>query len=130
LLGIGYLAMLMFMGGENETQHACDAGALNVGKKTLDDITVPIGGSENQRCFADVADASASGNLGSALGVGKVSLRTINRVWAKALLIAINAEAARNDGNAGSGGSSAQSAYSGAKNISDSLSLKLSQQSN
>ncbi|MCA9803637.1 MAG: hypothetical protein KC777_16810 [Cyanobacteria bacterium HKST-UBA02] len=122
ILGLGYLAFLMYMGGQNETKNACDSGALNTGKRALDDVFVmtnPLG------CFFDVTnDKDHTSND------GKVNLRRINRVWAEALLIALNAESMQSEGQGGSSNSSAQSANSEAKSLSDNLASKLSDPSN
>ncbi|HEY9717202.1 MAG TPA: hypothetical protein V6C69_07030, partial [Trichormus sp.] len=75
---------------------------------------------------SDQIDPSAGGPL-QLLG-GKITLRRINRVWAKAMTIAINAAAA--GGDAGSGTSNAQQACSAAQEISDSLAAKLTNASN
>ncbi|MBK9142075.1 MAG: hypothetical protein IPM23_06230 [Candidatus Melainabacteria bacterium] len=125
ILGLGYLAFLMFMGGQNETKNACDSGALNTGKRAADDVSVILSPAPNQSCFFDLTnDKDHTSND------GKINLRRINRVWAKALLIALNAENMQSEGQGGSSGSSVQSANSGAQAISDSLASKLSDPSN
>lgn len=124
VLGVGFMLMSMYFGGQSETKNATDAGALNVGKQALDKITVPVGFSENHRIFRDVT------NDGDLSNDDKVSLRRINRVWAQAMLIAINAKAAETEGYAGSGPSNADSAAQGAEEISDALTNKLTQASN
>jgi hypothetical protein len=113
MVGIAFFLISLYFGGAQETKDAVNAGALNVAKKALD-ITVPLGGGDEQ-FFADVADN------------GNVSLRNINRVWSKALFVAVNAEGAQKDGgHEGSGDSSAQAAHQAAKSISDALAAKLS----
>ncbi|HEY9718640.1 MAG TPA: hypothetical protein V6C69_14300, partial [Trichormus sp.] len=132
VLGIGFLFLSLFMGGQRETKNAVDAGALSVGKQVLDadQVSVDLGADPSQQIFADCAsdqiDPSAGGPL-QLLG-GKITLRRINRVWAKAMTIAINAAAA--GGDAGSGTSNAQQACSAAQEISDSLAAKLTNASN
>ncbi|MBZ0187271.1 MAG: hypothetical protein K8F91_13575, partial [Candidatus Obscuribacterales bacterium] len=125
ILGLGYLGFLMYMGGQNETKNACDSGALNTGKKALDDITVMLSPAANQACFFDVTNDKKH-----TTNDGRVNLRRLNRVWAKAMLIAINAEGMQNQGNGGSSNASAQSAHSGAKQISDDLQQKLTTAAN
>lgn len=115
LVGVGFLFISMFMGGGREIKNAVDAGALNVGKQVVDNISVDLSGDDNQQFFKDVTDNND----------GKVNLRNINRVWAKAMLVALNSDAA-----GGSGDSGAQSAYEGAQAISDALNAKLVAQAN
>jgi hypothetical protein len=111
ILGIGFLLIVMYMGAGNELKNAVDAGALNLGKKSVDEVTVSI---DSSNFFYDVTnDGDVNQND------GKVNLRRINRVWAKALAVAINADAA--GGQAGSGDNSAAQAYSGAHDISQNL---------
>lgn len=109
LLGVSFMYISMFMGGGREIKNAVDAGALNLAKQVIDNVSVDLSGDDNQQFFKDVTD---NGN-------GKVNLRNINRVWAKAMLVALNADAA--GGDAGSGDDSANNAYQGAKAISDNL---------
>jgi hypothetical protein len=63
--------------------------------------------ADNQKCFLDCTNDSINNNI---IGDGKVNLNRINRVWSKALLMAINAKAASMEGNAGSGVGNAGSA--------------------
>lgn len=127
ILGVGFLIFSLYMGGQSETKNATDAGALSLGRDVQDQIQVQLSQDENQQCFNDVTTDSTDN---SANPDGNVDLRRINRVWAKALLMAINADAAQNDGNVGSGESNAQQACSGAQAISDSLAQKLDTPSN
>ncbi len=124
VLGIGFLFIVLYMGAQRETKNATDAGALNVGKKALTDISVPVMPTD---VFADCASDSIDNN---ALRDNKITLGRINRVWSKAMLIAINAEAAGADGQAGSGSGNASQAVSGAEEISNSLAAKLKTPSN
>lgn len=128
VLGLGFIAFLMFMGGQSETKNATDAGTLNVGKKALDDVTVNLGPQANQQIYRDVATDDPHAPNG--LGGNQINLRRINRVWAKALLIQANAEDARIKGSAGSGSANATQAYNGAKTISDQLSTRLNNETN
>ena len=129
VLGVGFLFFTLYMGGQRETKNAVDAGALNTAKQAMDKIDVHLMGGDNQTCFRDVASDNGMPSIAEALE-GKITLRRINRVWAKALLIAINADAAQKDGNAGQGPSNANSAHSGAKAVSDALAAELSNESN
>ncbi|HEY9784467.1 MAG TPA: hypothetical protein V6D17_03625 [Candidatus Obscuribacterales bacterium] len=127
VIGVGFLFMSLYMGGQNETKNAVDAGALNVGKQAVDNVSVDLGPQANEQCFADVCSDDPS--PGSKTD-GRVTLRRINRLWAKAMLMAINANAAQKDGNAGAGAGNAQQAYEGVKGISERLSAKLTTPSN
>lgn len=126
VLGVGFLVFSLYMGGQSETKNAVDAGTLNVGKQVLDNVSVNLTADANQQCFKDLTNDTIDG---SELPDGKINLRRINRVWAKALLMTINAEAANNDGNAGSGSANAQQAFNGAQLISNSLADKLTNSS-
>lgn len=129
ILGIGFVSFSMIMGGQNETKNAVDAGILNVARKALDDVNVSLSSSPNQKCFNDCTTDSYNpvGPMDN-----NINLRRINRVWAKAMLININAEAAQNDtpSNVGSGQGSATQAFSGAEDISNQLADKLTTASN
>lgn len=117
-LGVGFFLISLYFGGAQETKEAVNSGALNVAKKSLD-ITIDISGDPDQQFFKDCTDN------------GKVSLRNINKVWAKALFVAINAEGAKNDGgHDGSASSSVTSALSGAEAIGASLAAKLNDANN
>ncbi|MFN8553329.1 MAG: hypothetical protein U0103_17785 [Candidatus Obscuribacterales bacterium] len=127
VLGIGFFLLSMYMGAQNETKNATDAGALNVGKQVLNDnlVTVTIGGTAQEEFFRDVTNITIPvGNVGD----GKVNLTNINRIWAKALMVAINADAAGSA--AGSAASSVQAAYDGAQSLSNKLSDKLTAENN
>ncbi len=132
VLGVGFLFLSLFMGGQKEAKNAIDAGALSVGKQVLDadQVSVELSGDPNQQIFSDCTsdqiDPNSAGN--PVQPGGKITLRRINRVWAKALTIAINAAAAGSDANTGT--SNAQQACSGAQEISDSLAAKLTNPSN
>jgi hypothetical protein len=122
ILGVAFVFLIMYMGGQAETKNAVDAGALNVGKQALDDVKVKIGLSDIDALYYDCTSDSDDGK-GSF--DGNITLRRINRVWAKAMLIGINAAAADKDGQGGSGTSNATQAYNEAKTISDQLATKL-----
>lgn len=131
LIGIAFFALTMFMGGQNETKNATDAGMLNVGKKVADGVSVPLFPTQNQLIYADVANDITHGEnfLSSLTGglseLSEINMHRINRVWAKALLIGINAEAADREGYGGTGKSNAQQAFAGAESISNRLADKL-----
>lgn len=116
VLGMGFVALLMFMGGQSETKNATDAGTLNVGKQVS--YSVKVSAVQGIGLFDDVNTDTETGNF-AILPESTIRMRRINRIWAKALLIAINAEAA--GGQAGNGSSNASSARSRAKQISDTM---------
>jgi hypothetical protein len=116
VLGLGFLAFSMYMGAQNETKNAVDAGGLNLARQVIDNINVQLSADPEQQFFNDV---TTNGN-------GVVNLRNINRVWGKALFVAINSDGANNDsGNAGSTAQNVKDAHDGAQAISDALSAKL-----
>ena len=122
MLGVGFMVLVLYMGGQHETKNAVDAGALNIGKQIIDNASTRLGLGfldEKQRIFYDVL-ADDPYKLIPDLKV-KASLRNINRVWGKALLIGINADAAEKDGNAGSATANAKSAIEGAEALSNDL---------
>lgn len=131
LIGVAFFGISMLMGGQNETKNAVDTGMLNVGKQVLDDSSVFLLPTPNQLIYIDVCNDATNGKSllelldGDIDKKGQVTLRRINRVWAKALQIGINAEAADRDGYGGEGKSNAQLAFDGAKSISDRLADKL-----
>lgn len=125
ILGVGFFFLYMYMGAQNETKNATDSGALNLGRKVVDDskVTVIIAGDKKEEFFRDVTDGPVPG-----VGLGKVNLTNIDRIWGKALFVAINAKAA--GGAAGDVDGNIQSAFEGAQSISDKLSAKLTNESN
>ncbi len=87
---VGLFYISMYFGGERETKNATDSGALNVGKQTAT-FSVKLGGGDQQQ-FTDVAENGTT--MPTPLTPGTdVSLRNVNRIWAKAFLCALNAEA-------------------------------------
>ncbi|MBK7840850.1 MAG: hypothetical protein IPJ49_24875 [Candidatus Obscuribacter sp.] len=129
VLGVSFVFLMMYMGGQNETKNATDAGILNTAKRALDQISIKLNVTDDsEKCFADVCTDKNYDKLPNFLP--ETNLRRINRIWAKALLMNINAEAAQHDGNAGSGPNNATSAYNSAKSISDKLADKLTNQGN
>ncbi len=112
-IGIGFFLISLYFGGAQETKEAVNSGALNVAKKSLD-VTAVLSGDPEQQFFEDCVDNN------------KVSLRNINKVWAKALFVAINGDGAKQDGgHDGSASSSVTSALSGAKAIGAALAAQL-----
>ncbi len=121
ILGVGFMAMMLYMGGQNETKNAVDAGALNIGKQIVDKVSTGLSWiKDNERMYYDVT-ADDPSKVIPQFKV-PVTLRKINRVWAKALLIGINADAAQQDDNtAGSGVDNAKKAIKGAEGLSNDL---------
>jgi hypothetical protein len=131
IIGIAFFLITMLIGGQNETKNAVDSGMLNVGKQVLDDTSVPLYPTPSELIYIDVCNDATNGKSllelldGDINKKGQVTLRRVNRVWAKALQIAINAEAADREGHGGEGKSNAQLAFDGASSISDRLADKL-----
>lgn len=118
VIGIAFWLLTTFFGGANETKDAVNSGALNVAVQALTapNLTVNLSSDPSQQYFNDV---TPNGN-------GQVNLVNINRVWAKALFVAINAAGAQQDGgHDGTAGSSAQAAQQAAQTISDQLAQQL-----
>lgn len=129
VLGVGFFFFTMIMGAQKETKNVIDAGTLNLGKRSLDDVSVMLSPAENQRCFMDITTDSTE--TVKTFGDGKINLRRVNRMWAEAMLYKINAAAAANDkSSAGNGESNAQSALSGAESVSNALANKLKNENN
>ena len=123
VLGIGFIIISLYMGGQKETKNATDAGALSVGKEVLDEPSVMLTPAADSRVFFDCTNDLINNN---SIGDGRVNLNRINRVWAKAMVIAINAQ----DSNAGGGAANADAAFDSAQSISNSLADKLTNPSN
>jgi hypothetical protein len=118
LLALAFFMISLYFGGSRETRNATDAGALNVGKKCLSITTKSQGGNEDQ--FEDVADNN-----------NEFGLSNIDRVWGKALFVAMNAQDIKDAGYETSDTSSHASAiYQAAEDISDRLSDKLNDETN
>lgn len=125
MLGVGFFFFTMYMGGQKETKNAVDAGTLNVGRKALDEVFVPVNPLGR---YADITSDKVNNSIADC--DMKMTLRRVNRMWAKAMLFKINALAAQNDGTSGSGDSNASNALTECVNISDQLSAKLKNQTN
>lgn len=125
VLGVGFFFFVMYMDAQKETKNAVDAGTLNAGRKALDNINVKV---LPNSCFYDITSDKTDNKFENC--DGNINLRRINRMWAEAMLIRINAMANDAKGNGGSGSSNAQSAFNEAKNLSDQLSDKLNDESN
>lgn len=131
-IGILFFVLSMYMGGQKETKNAVDAGMLNVGKQVLDDVKVKLLPTPNEALlYGDVCnDKSSSYTYIPNDGWYEASLRRINRIWAKAMLISLNAEGMEKEGHAGSAKANAQQAYEGAQAISDRLAKELMDKDN
>jgi hypothetical protein len=108
IIGAAIFTIIMIMGGSKEMRNAVDAGALNVGKSALT-VTVPDPNGANGQ-FDDVSDSNH-----------KFGLPNINRVWAKAYLIAANYNAMETEGTTGSSFNNVQQVQTNAQQISDAL---------
>ncbi|MBX9670506.1 MAG: hypothetical protein K2X93_23090 [Candidatus Obscuribacterales bacterium] len=118
LIAMAFFVISLYFGGARETRNATDAGALNVGKKSLTVTVKSEGGDEDQ--FSDVADHN-----------NEFGLSNINRVWGKALWTAINAvDIQKRGAENGSTSSHSSSMYQAAKQISDRLADKLNKPDN
>ncbi|PZM77917.1 MAG: hypothetical protein DKT66_26955 [Candidatus Melainabacteria bacterium] len=121
VLGVGFFFFIMFMNAQKETKNAIDAGTLNVGKKALDEISVPV----TNKAFWDVCSDPDDSSIIPDPSKLTVNLRRINRVWAEAMLYKINALAQKNEGQDNSGMSNASSALQSAEQTSDLLATRL-----
>lgn len=111
------LLQLMFsLGGSNETRNAVDSGTLAVSRDVTKIKTTAQSDVEAQ--YNDVADKD-----------NEFGLTNINRVWAKALLVRMNAAAMEQE-NTGSGQSSsnANALFDSAERISDRIADQLNDQ--
>lgn len=97
----------MYFGGQRETRNASDSGALNVARQVVTGVSVNPN-SPDEAQFYDVLDNGVN-----------VNLRDINRVWAKAMLCALNAHAM------GEGQENVQKLYDAANDMTDRLVKKL-----
>ena len=127
VVGVGFFFFALFMGAQKETKNAVDAGTLNLGKKSLDDVTVQVLPAENQMIFWDVCKDPPDNGLSLD---HTMSLRRINRVWAEAMLMKINAMAAQDQGQDNNGNANADKALQGAEDISNRLTDKLKDENN
>jgi hypothetical protein len=117
LLGLFWLSM--YFGGSREAKTAGDAGALNVGKQTAT-FQVALQPGDELTNFVDVTNN----------GDSQVSLTNINRVWAKAMLVAINGAQMQTDGTIASAETDVQQMQSDASAISGRLATALSDPTN
>ncbi|MBN8658853.1 MAG: hypothetical protein J0M35_00710 [Candidatus Obscuribacter phosphatis] len=124
VLGSAFLFFVLFMGGQKETKNAVDAGILNAGKQALDKISVPLPAGPAST-FADITTDRAANYL---IGDGQINLRRVNRMWGKAMLMAINIQAMQAEGTAGSGQGNVSNAFSEAQQTSDALAKELMKQ--
>ncbi|MBX9572490.1 MAG: hypothetical protein K2X77_26585 [Candidatus Obscuribacterales bacterium] len=101
----GFLTLAMIIGGEQELNTATKAGALNVAQQMLQ-LSTPATGQ-----FTDVGDQN-----------GNITLANVNMVYAKALMIALNAQDMQNKGlSTGSTNENVQSIISQANSICQQL---------
>lgn len=79
-IGIGLFLLIRLLGGMHESENATDAGSLSVAKHAVYDLGVTLTPRERED-FGDLVDTN-----------GLITLRTYNRVVARAMLIAMNAQ--------------------------------------
>ena len=118
---VGLFYVSMYFGGERETKNANDSGALNVGKQVAT-LSVQLQSGDEQQ-FVDVAENGTTLPTPETPGTD-VDLRNINRIWGKALLCALNAQAM------GEGQTDAQAMHDAANAISDRLAQTLNDPNN
>jgi hypothetical protein len=121
VLGVGFFFFVMFMNAQKETKNAIDAGTLNVGRKALDEIEVPV----TNKCFWDVCKDPPDNSI---IPNPTINLRRINRIWAEAMLYKINALAQQDQGQDNNGMSNASNALQSAEQTSNLLALRLKNQ--
>lgn len=121
VLGVGFFFFVMYMNAQKETKNAIDAGTLNVGRKALDEISVPV----TNTSFFDVCKDPPNN---SPIPNPTINLRRINRIWAEAMLYKINALAQQAEGQDNNGMTNASNALQSAEQISNQLALRLKNQ--
>ncbi|MBI2812517.1 MAG: hypothetical protein HYX67_17060 [Candidatus Melainabacteria bacterium] len=105
----GAFQLMIVMGGSREVRNAVDSAVLNVGKHAVDVEVMAPGG------YTDVANSD-----------GSISISNLSRVWGKAFIINANAKDMDSEGQAGPNSqANAQSAYSVAQGINNTLSSQL-----
>lgn len=113
IVSIGLIQLSMLIGGSRELANATDASSLNTGRLATT-VQVSIGGGDEGQ-YGDVAEDGKS-----------FSLKSIDRLWGKCLLIQANQDEMKNDGyDSGDSNSHASSMFDAAKSISDRLADKL-----
>ncbi len=127
VVGLGFFFFTMYMGAQKETKNAVDAGTLNVGKQALDEVSVQISPTST---FFDVTSDKVNNFPLPPDCDGKINLRRVNRMWAKAMLYKINAMGAKGDGTSSSGDGNASDALQECENVSNQLANKLKNQTN
>ncbi|MBX9692169.1 MAG: hypothetical protein K2Z81_07285 [Cyanobacteria bacterium] len=80
IMGIGFLLLIMQLGGGQELQHATDAGNLNVAKQSLRNPGTPLLLGDEKDQLADLDDPETN----------EVNLQTYNRLVAQAYLVKSN----------------------------------------
>jgi len=119
----------MYFGGEKEAKNAADSATLNLGKSAMSLSVELLPGTEtnnfNNSSGRDVAAANADLEKELKANTGKVNLTNINRIWAKSMLIAMNADGMQQEGTLGSGGANAQTLYDATLEVNQRLSEAL-----
>ncbi len=110
IIGLGFFTLSMFFGGSRQVKNANDAGTLNIARKVADEKSVPLLTPDELR-FSDVAGTHAT-------------MKNINRIWAKAFLIGLNAH------EMGEGKDNDTKAYNTAKELTTRLTMHLRRPSN
>ncbi len=114
IVAIGIVQISMLIGGSRELANATDAAGLNTGRlATTVKVDINSGGDESQ--YSDVAEDSKS-----------FSLKSIDRMWGKCLIVQANQDEMKNDGyDSGDSSSHASSMFDAATAISNRLADKL-----
>jgi hypothetical protein len=81
IIGFAIYYIVMMFGGNRELMNATDSGSLNVAKQAAVNPGIALIGKDEQANFGDLLDTN-----------GMVTLRTINQVIGRALLIGLNAQ--------------------------------------
>ncbi|MBX9685424.1 MAG: hypothetical protein K2X27_01905 [Candidatus Obscuribacterales bacterium] len=111
IVGLGLFTLSQIMGGNFEFSSAVDSGALSVGQQVFTLKTDLKTADRDEMQYADVAENSKS-----------FSLSSINRLWAKCLLVQLNAASMKNLGQStGDSDSHASQIYRTAYEIEDRL---------
>lgn len=111
LIGLAVFQVILAVGASREVRGSVNAGTLNVAKKAVEVTVTPDGAVESQ--FDDITDDQ-----------GRIGLRNVNRMWGKAMLVALNAQAMTG------GQGHAEAIYSAAKSMNDRLAKKLNDEDN
>ncbi len=85
IIGVGFYFLSKMFGGGREVANATDAGILNAAKMALRKGQTNLAASPDEQAFAGCSDTS----MGDA--PGQISMLTLNRVIAQAVMIGLNA---------------------------------------